>query len=500
MQTMLEKPSLTKKYEALPSEEYVPRVMPALFGTFDMTALYVMSVFWISNVTAVATGGAAGFTYWILCVVLFFVPCAIVVAQLGVMFPHEGSIYNWTHRALGGFWSFFIGLCAWLPGVLSLVSAADVVVSCLQALNSNWLVPAWQQGLMIIGIIIFSGIVAVQRARMVQNITNVAVLLTFLAVLLMGVAAVVWLLKGHPSATNFRDPSGWQISWDAQTGNISLLGTVTLALLGATNSLNIVGEIKERRVITRHILWGSLLVLIGYLVTTFALLVVQGQNAAFNTTNPVSLVISTVDMVLGKGAGNVAAICVMMFFVIVTVVENCLFARLLFVAGVDRRLPIGLAQLNKNRVPANAIVFQTIVAALFTFVIFFVVPFFTFLGKPENLTSEVYVVTAAGLLIVWAFSFIFPFIDVAIVYFRDRQAFQRSRIFPMPILVISVICGPLVCILAMVDTLIYSWIPPLIGNGQWWYIVGALTLVCLILCATGSILANSEANWQEVNS
>src|SRR5213075_893655 len=55
--------------------------------------------------------------------------CALVTAQLGQMFPQEGSLYVWTQKALGPFWGFFAGFCAWWPGILVMVATGDAVVT-----------------------------------------------------------------------------------------------------------------------------------------------------------------------------------------------------------------------------------------------------------------------------------------------------------------------------------------------------------------------------------
>src|SRR6266567_1970758 len=287
----------------LASENYIPQVMPRFLGTTDLILLFVLNLLWVSNITGVATGGPAGFIYWIICAVLFFLPSCLVVAQLGSMFPHEGSIYNWTYHALGRFWSFFMGICAWLPGVLSLVNAIVYGLSCLQALNSNWLVPAWQQGLVIIGLILVTGVLASQRARMLQNMINVATGFLLLCVLLVGCAAVFWRLTGHASATNFGDQASWLVSFGPKNSNIGLLGTVTLSLLGAYVPLTMAGEIKQGntpKVISRHLLWGAVITLVGYFFLTWALLAVVGTTAAQGAVNPLALLISTVDLVFGK--------------------------------------------------------------------------------------------------------------------------------------------------------------------------------------------------------
>lgn len=472
----------------LPSEEYIVKALPPILGTFDMTATYIVVVFFIVNAATAAAGGPAAFTYLLLGAVTFFIPCVIATAQLGYMFPHEGSLYNWTHRALGGYWSFFIGFCAWFPGVLVIVSGADIAMAYIQGLNSNWLIEPWQQGAVIIGILIFSSVVSIQRFRTVQNVVNVLVILIFLAVFLIGISGIIWLAFGHKSLTNFSQPTGW----GTNAGNFYLFGLITLAYLGTEVPLNMGGEIVGRRIVTRHLFWGTLLVLIGYFVATFSVLVIRGTSVGpFDE-------ITLVDIVLGKFAGNITAICIIGFFIAVPIVYNYTFARLLLVAAIDQRLPRGIGKLNKYRVPANAMIFQTCVAVIFTALAFFVAPYVTNLGKPADLATEVYNVSQAAVTLVWAISTAFFFINMVIFYFRDRQAFHRQRIFPMPVLWASAVIGPIACLFAIVDTLLNSWIPQ-IDNSHWWYIVGGLTAICLIIAATGSILATSEAAWQELN-
>jgi glutamate:GABA antiporter len=484
-------PIKEKTVKPLASEGYVVQTMPPLLGSVDMTATYLVAIFFIVNAATAASGGPAAFTFLIVGAVTFFIPCAIATAQLGHMHPNEGSLYNWTHKALGGYWSFFIGFCAWFPGVLVIVAGAVIVVSFIQGLNSNWLTQPWEQGIAIMALIAFSGVIAVQRLRTVQYVVNVMVVLIGIAVVLIGLSGLVWLAKGHPSATNFHVLSDWNIKWGG-TGNINLFGLITLAYLGTEVPLNMGGEISGLRVVSRHMLWGTVLVLVGYFVATFSLLVVQGS--AVGSIGGYSLV-TNVDMVLGKFAGNITALCIIGFFVIVPVVYNYTFARLLLVGAIDQRLPMKVGRLNKHRVPANAIFFQTFLAMVFTFVVFNVAPYVANLGKPSDLANEVYNVSQAGATLVWAISASFFFVNLAIFFFRDRAGFHRQRIFPSPILLACIIIGPISCLVAIVDTLFFSWIPQ-IDNNHWWYIIGGLTLICLIVAAIGSMIASSEAAWQ----
>ena len=502
MHTMRTQPTLETPAKAPPSglfsESYPPLVLPRLLGGWDLTALFLLNVYWVTNVTPLAAGGTASFTYWVIGGLLFFVPCSLVLAQLAALFPHEGSLYNWTHHALGPGWAFFVSICAWLPGVLSIVNAAAAFVSCLQALNPTWLVLSWQQGLAIFGVLAFTGFLSCRRTRMVLSVLKGAASLMLFATLLIGASALLWLLGGHHAATNLADPSGWRINWGPQ-GNLALLGSVVLALMGSDMPLALGAEIKEKRAIPRHLTWGTLLTLGGYLVFTFALLVVQGVGVAGNTVNPMVLLLATVQSAFGKLGGEVMAVCLLCYFLLIPVALNVCFARLFMVAAIDGRVSVRFARLNKERVPVNALVMQVLVAGLFAALLYFLIPQIVLFGTPATFTSEVYNVLGASLLLVWSVSFMFPFIDLAALYVRDRWAFRRRRVVPVPLLAISVLVGTLLCAATIVITLFNSFLPSLISNQTWLSVVGGMTLTCLVLCALGSMLSTGQANWEQMS-
>lgn len=477
----------------LPSEEYVLKTMPPILGTFDMTALFVAAIFFIGNAGPTALGGVVSLTYLLIGGVTFFLPCVIATAQLGFMFPYEGSLYNWTCRALGISWGFFAGVSYWLPSVLGIVGAADGLVTYLQGLNNNWLVQPWQQGLAILVVITVTTILGVQRLRTTQNVVNSAIVLTLGVVVLVAVACAVSLLQ-YGSKTPLSNPSDWATNGP----NFPLFGLIALLYLGTSLPMNMAGESKGRNVITRHLLWGTLLVLVGYFVCTFALLVVRGPALANDPIAPYEVIVM-LDSVLGRVIGSISAVCILSFYIVAPMVYNYTTARLLLAASIDQRLPAFLGRLNKHRVPANAIVFQSALAGSFVVIIFFIAPAIAVLGKPADLATEVYNVVLAAMTLIWALSTIFYFVDLFAIYRHDRQAFHQRRIFPMWLLWISMLVGPLTCLVVVADTLFNSWIPQLITNDRWWYIIGGITFASVVLAAVGSIFATSQAEWEDMS-
>src|SRR5947209_15383723 len=190
--TIEQEPPSPKESGSLVSEEYVVKAMPGILGKFDMLAIYLLIIFYITNTNTAVLGGAAAFTFLALGGLTFFIPSVIATAQLGYLFPHEGSLYNWTHRAFGGYWSFFVAFCAWFPCILLMITAADVVVSYIQNLYPSLLAQPWQQGLMLVLLLAFSGIIARQRLSLVFNLVNMTLIISFLAVFLVGIAGIIW--------------------------------------------------------------------------------------------------------------------------------------------------------------------------------------------------------------------------------------------------------------------------------------------------------------------
>ncbi|MFL5660274.1 MAG: hypothetical protein ACJ8BW_02880, partial [Ktedonobacteraceae bacterium] len=298
------------------------------------------------------------------------------------------------------------------------------------------------------------------------------------------------VLTGHPVAASFTHADNWAI----QPGNYVLFSTVIFAYLGANVSMTMGSEIIDRKVVSRHLLRGGALVLACYMIVTLALFVVRGPHAA--SIGPFS-VISTIDQVFGRFFGSIAIVCVTAFFIVSTALLNSIFGRVLMVAAIDRHLPIGLGKLDENRVPLNAIMFQTVVAVLFVTIVF-LSPYLITIGNPVNLANEFFTVSLYARSQVWAISSSFLFINLLVLYLRDRKSFHAQRIFPMPVLWACMIVAPLACVLAIVVILSYSPIPHLIPTTVWAYVVGGLTGLWLVFTGVGSILASSEADWEDL--
>jgi amino acid transporter len=461
----------------LPSERVAPVLLHRVLTTFDLIAIMVGVVLFISNAPIMTGAGPAAYVYWGLGFLTFLIPGALVTGQLGRMFPGEGSIYLWTHKALGPFLGFFAGFCAWFPGVLGLVATGDGALALLEPLVPQALSAPWQQGVAIIVIIAFSAALSVLRFRLTQTIINVVFVCYGSAILLVGVGGFFALLHGHIAPVNYA-PHNWLPS----PATFTFYGTVILALLGIEVPLNMGVEVKEERAVTHYLIWGSLFVMLAYLIGTFGVMTAvpladQGSPAAISE----AIALGT-GGTLGKVLGIVSTLVFLSFFVFTTAVFNYTFARLLFVSGLDQRLPAIVGKVNTNHVPAVAVLVQSTLSSLVTVGIFIVAPLTLRLLSPADLATVIYDVIQAALTVIWCVSMATLFLDVILIRRKYRAHFARLQLAPNWVFTLCIVLGMLASTVGILVTFTNPW-TNLLSRGLWNASIGGLAVVALVIGA-----------------
>src|SRR5215469_14723635 len=346
----------------LPSEQRIGQVLPRALSPVDLLALFITSVLFIPTVSIVdATHrvGMAAYLYWVLGAVTFLLPGVIVTGQLARFMPVDGAIYVWTHRALGPLWGFFAGFCAWIAGILALLSACIAVLVMVNGIASvwldasaTWLAAPWQQGLFIGGVLLLAGWLATWPLRLIMRIARIVILLYLLGIAVVGLGGIVWLLAGHPpqpALATSQHGFGFQ--------STVLFSVVVLALLGVEVPFNLTAETTQPHASRLILIWGPPLVLLAYLLGTFGVQTVVPEQAVGVPYS--TLVVAR--LVFGIPAAVTVGSLFVCFFVMSAVLYQVAFARLLFVAALDQRLPAGLARLNRFAAPSRATTIQTLI-------------------------------------------------------------------------------------------------------------------------------------------
>ncbi len=475
--------------EPLRSEQRINEFFPRGLSRGDLLVIFIAIVLFIPNASIVqATQGAGGATYiyWLIGTITFLLPGALVAAQLYRFMPVDGSIYVWTHRALGPLFGFFAGFCAWFPGVLVLLSTSDSIVTLIQGIgtqtsgtNANWLDDPRLQGLVVVAVLLLAGLISVFSLRLIMKIARVVIILYGVGIFLVGMAGVVWLLRGHPPAAPLTSST---LGFSGQ--NLVLYGVIVLALLGIEVPLNMAGEEKQGNAAMLFLRWGPLLVLIAYLLGTFGVMaVVPPGNAGFSYST-----LTAVTRVFGAPASVLIGLFFISFFFIATIIYNVAFARILFVSALDHRLPPSLAKVNRFAAPYRATNVQVIIVIVIAIFTFFVGPLLYNIDS-KTLSGQVYNIAQATTTVIWCISMIFLFLDLPVLLRRFRELFteKREQLITAPwVLYLACIVGTLASLLGIWTTLTQSWNTNLLSNSEWALYVGISALICLVIGLIGS--------------
>jgi len=173
------------------------------------------------------------------------------------------------------------------------------------------------------------------------------------------------------------------------------------------------------------------------------------------------------------------------FFIFNTTVYNYSFARLLFVSGLDRRLPAIMGRVNRNKVPHIAVLTQAVITSVITFLAFFI------FGGNANLSTGIYIALQAAVTVIWCLSMVFLFVDVLIIRSKYPEEFKREQLVPVGVFWAASILGAIASAVGVLVTLTGGWLldpahqlagswnPKVIDQGPWILIVGGVALASL---------------------
>lgn len=203
------------------------------------------------------SGYSAAILMLIITPLLWSVPVALLVGELGAALPEEGGYYAWVARALGPFWGFQE---AWLSLMASIFDMAIYPVLFLDYLARVF--PPAEHGAsrIAIGIAVIAACAAWNIAG-VRAVGGGAILMT---VALLGPFAVIALLAvaRHPAAA-------------AQPIHADLLGAMLIAMwnyMGWDNASTIAGEVERpQRTYPLAMLGALALIMLSYIIPVVAL-------------------------------------------------------------------------------------------------------------------------------------------------------------------------------------------------------------------------------------
>ncbi|MCX6622799.1 MAG: APC family permease [Acidobacteria bacterium] len=246
-------------------------------GVADLVLFNLAAVVGLRGFSGVAPIGPSALPLFASCVLLFFLPLALLVSGLGRRFPQEGGFYVWIREAFGP-WPAF--LSAWLYSVATLLFLPMLLMFIVSVgphilgrrfvylSDSVWFV--LPVSLLILWTVTAANIAGIGVAKWISNFGG---LTTSLCFLILVVSALFTALHSG-SASQFSATPKWTLAtFNTWSQMIYLLGGLELAGIMA-------GEIRDpRRTIPRAAALSSVGAAVFYLSGIAAILVIlPGQQ------------------------------------------------------------------------------------------------------------------------------------------------------------------------------------------------------------------------------
>jgi amino acid transporter len=329
-------------------------------GLRDLVLTQILFVVGSSWVGTAAKLGHAHLFFWLLAILLFYIPQAVVVIFLNRLMPLEGGIYQWAKLGFNEFAGFMVAWNLWLFSITVIVLMGMFVTTNISyAFNAAWMPDnPWIVSLvstLLVGGLGWVAVRGLSLGKWVHNFGGLTMLLVYAALIILPFVSLARgeLKEYHP--LQFVPPT------------VSLFYCLNICSKLAVGGLSgfeyvaiFAGETRSpARDIGRSVIIASPIIALAFILGTSSVLAFVGDQ-------PIDL-IGPVPQTLRLGmrsfafAGAIASTSIILMTlrtISATSVHVSGSSRLPMVAGWDQLLPAWFSKLHpKYATPVNSILF-----------------------------------------------------------------------------------------------------------------------------------------------
>lgn len=229
---------------AAPSGKAAPSI--GLMGFFTMTASMVMTVY---SYPAFATSGLSLIFFLLFAGILFFIPTALVSAELATGEGWQvGGVYTWCAQAFGRRWGFTAVFLQWLQITVGFVTMLYFVTGALSYLF-NWPELNTNPWTKLIGVLILFWVITIANFAGTKWTARLAMFGLLGGVVLPAILLIVlggtYIIQGHPMQVSFTKDA--YIPDFSKVGTLVILVAFILSYAGVESSAPHVNELRNPR-------------------------------------------------------------------------------------------------------------------------------------------------------------------------------------------------------------------------------------------------------------
>jgi len=330
-------------------------------GLTDLVLTQILFIVGLPWVGVAAKQGPSHVVLWLIAILLFYIPSAVVVIYLNRQMPLEGGLYQWAKLGISDLLGFMVAWNLWLFAILNTSEVGLQVTQYLsyiigpggESLNTNpWFIAG--ANVVIIGTLVLITIVGLGVGKWVHKAGGILMIAVFAAILILPL-----LNLANGSITEYRPFATEMPILSIMT--LNLLGKMGFGALGGFEYVAIhAGEARDpARTIGRSVAIAAPIIALMFILGTSSVLSLVPQDQ-IDLIAPIPQVLSVGFGPLGLVAG-IASITIVALLSIRLAQSSVMFAgntRLPMVAGWDNLLPAWFTKLHsKYRTPVNSILF-----------------------------------------------------------------------------------------------------------------------------------------------
>ena len=330
--------------------------------TLTIFSIAMINVIAIDSLRTLPMGATFGFSiifYFAFAAIFFFIPTALVAAELATGWPETGGVYVWVKEAFGkrlaflAIWlQWFYNIC-WYPTIMSLIAA-----TIAYTFNPQWVHNKVYMLTVIMLAFWVATLINACGMKVSSIFTNVAAIVgTLVPTLFIIILGIIWVASGHKIETLFSTKALFPNL--SHINNLVLLTGVLFGFVGIEMSASHAREAKNpQRDYPKAMLYSVLIILLTMTLGTLAI-------EAVVPTNQLNIVTGLLEAFrLFLASFHLQWLMPVIAFLIVFGAMGGAAAWMLgpskgiLVASRDGCLPEKLGKLNKKHVPVNILLLQ----------------------------------------------------------------------------------------------------------------------------------------------
>jgi amino acid transporter len=342
----------------------------------SVLALVMINVIAVDNLRGIPFSAKLGLSlisYYALAALVFFIPTALVTAELATAWPNKGGIYVWVKEAFGDFYGFmtiwlqWIYNVVWYPTILTFV-AANLATLIDPALAHNNLY-TW----LVITLLFWSCTIVNYYGLELSSLVSTigATIGTLLPMAIITYLGISWVYHGHSSAM----PLSWSdlvIQLD-NTSHLSTFCFIIFGLIGIEMSAVHADEVDHpKQAYPRAIWYSSWIIFLSLIVSTLAVgLVVNADNLSVTTglVQAFSVFFAQYGLLPMLPYLTLCIIIGSLSSVVTWIIGP---TKGLLIASYDQCLPAWFGKTNDAGIPTNILLLQAIVFSTLSFAYIFI--------------------------------------------------------------------------------------------------------------------------------